>query len=380
MSRSLASVQKITSISTIDGADKIELAKILGWDVVVRKDQFKPDDVGVFFEIDAIVPDKPCFEFMKERKFRVKSISLRKTLSQGLFMSFDDLGIKRYPEGKDLTDILGVTKWEPPEDTGIYQNKKPKSFWWKLVYKWPILKMFRKKCGSGASFPPYCPKTDETRLQAFGPGFLETYKDLPIAISQKMDGSSTTFVWNKGKFSVASRNVWMIEKNDTNFWKIVELTKIDKAVKEVFGKRNVCLQGELVGMNPENGSSIQGNKYKFTGLRYFLFGIFDSDKKEYFTPQQLIDTFAALQKAGATIEIVPQLVKPTDGKTIKDIGLTVDDWLKYVDTRSIFNPDTWNEGIVVRSLDNKPYGVKGMAGGRWSAKVISNKFLLQYGL
>lgn len=189
-----------------------------------------------------------------------------------------------------------------------------------------------------------------------------------------MDGSSTTFVWNKGKFSVASRNVWMIEKNDTNFWKIVELTGIDKAVKELFGKRNVCLQGELCG------PSIQDNKYKFDRLHYFLFGIFDSDKKEYFTPQQLIDTFNELQKAGATIEIVPQLVKPTDGKTIKDIGLTVDDWLKYVDTRSIFNPDTWNEGIVVRSLDNKPYGVRGMTGGRWSTKIISNKFLLQWGL
>lgn len=375
MARMLASVQKVLEVLPITGADRIELVKVLGWQCVVKKGIFKAGDIGCYIEIDSIVPDKPCFEFMKERKFRVKSISLRKTLSQGLFMSFEDLGIKKYPEGKDLTDILGITKWEPPEDTGIYQNKKQKSWWWKLVYKWPILKMFRKKCGMGASFPSHLvPKTDETRLQAFSPDFLETYKDLPIAISQKMDGSSTTFVWNKGKFSVASRNVWMIEKNDTNFWKIVELTKIDKAVKEVFGKRNVCLQGELCG------PSIQDNKYKFDRLHYFLFGIFDSDKKEYFTPQELIDAFEALQKAGATIEIVPQLVKPLDRKTIKDIGLTVDDWLKYVDTRSPFNPDTWNEGIVVRSLDNKPYGVKGMTGGRYSWKCISNKFLLQYGL
>lgn len=375
MARMLASVQKVLEVLPITGADRIELVKVLGWQCVVKKGIFKAGDIGCYIEIDSIVPDKPCFEFMKERKFRVKSISLRKTLSQGLFMSFEDLGIKKYPEGKDLTDILGITKWEPPEDTGIYQNKKQKSWWWKLVYKWPILKMFRKKCGMGASFPSHLvPKTDETRLQAFPPDFLEKFKDLPIAISQKMDGSSTTFVWNNGKFSVASRNVWMIEKNDTNFWKIVELTKIDKAVKEVFGKRNVCLQGELCG------PSIQDNKYKFDRLHYFLFGIFDSDKKEYFTPQELIDAFEALQKAGATIEIVPQLVKPLDRKTIKDIGLTVDDWLKYVDTRSPFNPDTWNEGIVVRSLDNKPYGVKGMTGGRYSWKCISNKFLLQYGL
>jgi hypothetical protein len=111
-----------------------------------------------------------------------------------------------------------------------------------------------------------------------------------------------------------------------------------------------------------------------------LFGIFDSDKQIYFTPQELIDAFNQLQEAGSTIEIVPQLVRPSEHKTIRDIGITVDDWLKYVDSKSQFNPNTWNEGIVIRSLDNKPYGVKGMEGGRFSYKVISNQFLLQYGL
>jgi len=375
MARMLASVQRVISLEPIPGADRIELARVLGWQVVVKKNAVKVGDLGCYIEIDSIVPDKPCFEFMKERKFRVKTISLKKTLSQGLFMPFSDLGIKNYPEGKDLTDILGITKWEPPEDTGVYQNKKPKSWWWKLVYKWPILKMFRKKCGMGSSFPSHLvPKTDETRLQAFSPDFLETFKDLRIAISQKMDGSSTTFVWNKGKFSVASRNVWMIEKNDTNFWKIVGLTGIDKAVKAVFGKRNVCLQGELCG------PSIQENKYKFDRLHYFLFGIFDSDKREYFTPQELLDAFDALADAGSTIELVPQLVLPKDGKTIKDIGLTVDEWIKYAETKSVFNPDTWNEGIVVRSLDNKPYGTRGMEGGRFSFKLVSPSYLLQWGL
>jgi hypothetical protein len=54
--------------------------------------------------------------------------------------------------------------------------------------------------------------------------------------------------------------------------------------------------------------------------------------------------------------------------------------LKYVETKSTFNPDSWNEGMVIRSLDNKPYATKGMEGGRWSFKVVSNAFLLQYGL
>jgi RNA ligase. len=134
------------------------------------------------------------------------------------------------------------------------------------------------------------------------------------------------------------------------------------------------MQGEMCG------PSIQDNKYKFDSLHYFLFGIFDSDRKTYFGPQLLLDTFKQLRDAGATIEIVPQLVVPSDHKTIKDIGLTVDEWLSYVETKSTFNPESWNEGVVIRSLDNRPYGVRGMEGGRFSFKVINNKFLLQYNL
>ena len=379
MARQLASVQKILSLNPIEGADRIEVARVLGWDVVVKKGDFKVGDMGCYIEIDSIVPSTPIFEFMKERKYRVRTIKLKKQTSQGLFMSFNDLGItntKRLKEGDDLTSLIGITKWEPDENnTPIYQGKGKKSIWWKLVYTLPFLKMFRKRCGPGASFPGHLvPKTDETRIQAFGPSFLETYADLPVAISQKMDGSSATFVYNKGKFSVASRNVWYIEKKDNNFWKVAENTGIAKAVKEVFGKRNVCLQGEVCG------PSIQENRYKFDSLHYFLFGIFDSDKKEYFTPQELINAFESLRAAGSTIEIVDQIVMPTDGITIKDIGLTVDAWLAYVETRSRFNPDTWNEGVVIRSLDNKPYGVKGMEGGRFSWKCVSNKYLLQYNL
>lgn len=377
MARMLASVQKIIDIVPIEGADKIELAKVLGWQVVVKKGQFKVGDLCCYIEIDSIVPPKPCFEFLKERKYRIKTIRLKKVISQGLIMPFDELGLHgKFKEGQDLTDKLGIIKWEPPEDTGmIYRGKKKKSFWWKLVYTLPFLKMFRKKVGVGAKFPSHLvPKTDETRLQAFDAGFLERYKDIKISISTKMDGSSTTFILNKGKFSVASRNVWMIEKNDSNFWKIAEQTNIADAMKKVFAGRNICLQGEMCG------PGIQDNKYKFTGLRFFLFGAFDSDNQEYFTPQELIDAFIELRNAGSCIEIVEQRVHPNDGVSIKDIGLTVDEWVQYAETKSEYNPQTWNEGIVVRSVDNKPYGVKGMEAGRFSFKVISPKFLLQYDL
>ena len=39
MSRKLASIQRIWKIEPIDGADRIELAHILGWQCVVNKGQ-----------------------------------------------------------------------------------------------------------------------------------------------------------------------------------------------------------------------------------------------------------------------------------------------------------------------------------------------------
>ena len=371
--RNLASVQKVLEVVPIEGADRIELIKVLGWQCVVRKGLYKPGDLGIYIEIDSIVPDITIFEFMKERKYRVKTIKLRGEISQGLFMSFDEMKLrntKRLKEGTDLTNYLNIRKYEPEEEV-VYQNKKKKSFWWKLVYAIPFLKCFRKHVGQGASFPTHLvPKTDETRLQAFGSIFLEKYKDLEVSISIKMDGSSVSFILNKGKFSIASRNVWFIEKKDNNFCKLAEKTNIAQAMKKVFGKRNIVLQGEMCG------PGIQGNKYNFDSLRFFLFGAFDSDKRQYFTPLELHTIYTDLIDNGAIIDEV----KNFGNFKISDIGLTIEEWLKFASSKSEFNQDTWNEGIVIRSLDNKPYGVRGMEGGRFSFKVVSNDFLLQYGL
>ena len=51
MSRKLASIQRIWKIEPIEGADRIELAYVLGWQCVVNKGQFKPMDLAVYFEI-----------------------------------------------------------------------------------------------------------------------------------------------------------------------------------------------------------------------------------------------------------------------------------------------------------------------------------------
>ena len=83
--RKLASIQIINNIEPIEDANKIEYASVLGWHCVVKKDEFKVGDKCVYVEIDSILPDNnPEFEFMKDRKYRVKTIKLRGKVSQGI--------------------------------------------------------------------------------------------------------------------------------------------------------------------------------------------------------------------------------------------------------------------------------------------------------
>lgn len=97
--RQLATIQKITAIDPIPDRDQIGLAHVLGWRVIVRYDQFAVGDLCVFFEIDSLLPEKPEFEFMRARKFRVKTLKMAGVISQGLCMPVSILPPADYSEG-----------------------------------------------------------------------------------------------------------------------------------------------------------------------------------------------------------------------------------------------------------------------------------------
>lgn len=125
--RKLASIQRIWKIEPIEGADRIELAHVLGWQCVVNKGQFQPMDIGVYFEIDSFLPIRPVYEFMRSSSykktdimgegFKLRTMRFRGQISQGLL-----LPLSQFPEipadaavGDDVTELLGVRKWEIEE-------------------------------------------------------------------------------------------------------------------------------------------------------------------------------------------------------------------------------------------------------------------------
>lgn len=126
MSRKLASIQRVWKVEDIEGADRLQKASVLGWTCVVNKGTFKPYDLGVYFEIDSFLPIRPEFEFLRGNSykktdvmgegFRLKTMKFRGQISQGLLLPLSTFPeLKDMPLNKDVTEILGVKKWEIEE-------------------------------------------------------------------------------------------------------------------------------------------------------------------------------------------------------------------------------------------------------------------------
>ena len=124
--RSLATIQEISAIKPIEGADAIEVAVIKDWQCVAKKGEFKTGDLCVYFKPESFLPVDERYEFLRcacyrEDKFmgtgfRIKKTTIRSVISRGLALPVD-----AFPElagiavGEDVTDLLKVKKWDSPE-------------------------------------------------------------------------------------------------------------------------------------------------------------------------------------------------------------------------------------------------------------------------
>ena len=333
MERKLASIRKISDLSPIEGADKIELATIDGWKVVVAKDvNHKVGDLIVYCEVDSFLPIEPEFEFLRKTSykkmsdgregFRLKTIKLRGQISQGLILPisvFGDFGWAAY-EGIDVTENLGIVKYEPPIPAQLSGMVK-------------------------GNFPSFLKKTDEERVQNLAKEF-ESYRNEQFYVTEKLDGSSVTYYVKDEVFGVCSRNLDLLEDENNSMWKFATETGLrDRMVKL---DKNIAIQGEIIG------EGIQGNPYQRIGQTVKIFNGFDIDKYNYLSLEELLE-----------------LVKTLEVKTVPILDLdftlpeTIDELLLMAEGKSVLNLKAEREGLVIRSHDRKI-----------SFKSISNKFLL----
>lgn len=270
----LASAEKIIALDPIDGADFIVRATVLGWQIVVKKDEFKVGDLVSYIQIDTVVPEETQFEFMRERAFRVRTIKLRKQISQGLIVP---LPAGQWQEGDDLTEKLKIKKYEKGGEIPGVLPRKPKVWykkWWYTVKYQFLVKVFPGlKAFNRSRFPTNLVSiTDEERIQNI-PHVLELYRGKPFVISEKLDGSSITIIrdrkWTgKPKYRICSRRFELF--NDKNEWhRVFYSTKFSEHIEKLvkyFETSQIIVQGEFIG-------TPQGNKYRLPADEIRLFNI-----------------------------------------------------------------------------------------------------------
>jgi RNA ligase (TIGR02306 family) len=150
---SVCFVAKINEIKPIEGADNIELGIIGGWNCIIKKGQYKINDLVVVATTDAVIPveisDAMNVTNYLRKGQRVRTVKLRGVYSECLIIPLMYAEKLTHPkakweEGTDMMELLGITKWEPPV-TQIqlasgkkvrYQNNPA----FTVYYKFPNLK------------------------------------------------------------------------------------------------------------------------------------------------------------------------------------------------------------------------------------------------
>ncbi len=355
MTRTLASIRKIDALTPIYvsteplvEADSICQASVGGWRLVVKKTEFQVGDDCVFFEIDSILPEGAEWsEFMRTKKFRVKTMKLNKmfvksitnddrpiylpVISQGLALPVSIIGTAvpvLNGNIEDVTEILGVTKYEEPE-------------------------RFVQGDAKG-NFPSFIPKTDELRVQSYM-SILDEMRGYPYYITVKLDGTSCTVYKfdENSEVEVASRNlIKKVSDVDTYYKTVLQSGLLEK----MNTRPGFAIQGEICG------EGIQKNKLNLKGTHFFAFNVYDIKAARYLDQ---IDFIKFCDELG--VKTVPIIEDCEDG-----FDLQLED-LYRIATRTY--DDTFNqiEGIVIRP---KREQTSQILEGRMSFKFIHPEYLV----
>ncbi|MFP2963922.1 RNA ligase (ATP) [Myxococcus sp. 1LA] len=329
MERKLVSIQRIDHLEPVSGADTLLKARVMGWDVVVKKGEFAVGDACVFFEIDSLLKEgRPWAEFLRPRGFRVKTARLRGVLSQGLALPTSILPGEVPAVGTDVREVLGVVKFEP------------------------ALPDSREVAGP---FPGQVPKTDEIRVQS-ALGVLDEIRGHDFFVTTKLDGTSGTFFRTlEGELVACSRN-WALKRAGNPIWRMAEKYALDTVLPPGF-----AVQGELCG------PGIQKNRLGLDALELFIFSVHDTRTGVFLGHEDFIAFCAEHGLRTVPVEHV------VTGEAARAFDHSLEHYLKLAQGHYAGTTHR-KEGIVVRPLVER---LSPTLGGRLSFKVINNDFLLK---
>lgn len=326
--RKLASVQRIWEVSNIDNADNLEKVRVMGWQCVARKGDFKRGDLCLYIEIDSVCPhENPIFSMLEQTRYRVKTKKLRGVISQGLCLKLSDFNIDENSVeiGQDFAEQIGIVKYE---DNRVLNQQE---VW--------------------GNIPHYIQKTDQERIQNLSNKTWELYKTLEWEVTEKIEGQSGTFGFFNGEYLTASRNQ-QTKQSEGSVWKfLTDKYDLENKLKKL--NKNIAIQGEVIG------PKIQGNIYKLREPDLKIFDIWDIDNQVYFNSNERIEILKELELDKLLVPILA-FGKVLENKTVEYI-------IDSADGKSKLNTQTNREGLVFKCLTNTNYHFK----------AVSNEYLLK---
>lgn len=354
----------IREIQAHPNADRLEIAVVYGFQVAVKKGQYKAGDTVIYCPIDSVIPqwleDKlfPPDSKIKLNKRRVRQIRIRGLASQGMLINPADVEDKATPVEleEDLAGELGIIKYEPPERT----------------YGPAGIPGGRKKAGENPNFHKYN-GLDNIKW------YPEKFKaDEIVVLQEKIHGMNARaalvpFVANtflkklkkffglapKFQFCYGSNNVQIQDKiSYTGYYgedihgKVFKAMNISTKLKE-----NESVYGEIYG------EGIQKNySYGLKGEHKFILfdvKILNADgTQRWLSP----DEVAAYAKERG-FDLVPELYRgPFNNLEFVK---------KFTEGNSVLAPEQKvREGVVVKSLQNYDE-----CGNKRALKIISEAYL-----
>lgn len=354
--RELAKLARIQDIQPIKDKDRIELATIENYPVIVEKGKHKVGDLVVYVFYDTVLPQRPEFEFLRARcwskmyqGFRIRNMSMAGHYSSGIIFGLDILPTNFFiEEGKEVSEVLGIQKYDPEERLESLQAPEVK---WNFLRNHPIVlflsryEWFRrlvfKKRTRVVKYPVTVQKSDEENIEKVYEHHSTKNKEHTWYITEKMEGQAGTWLLlgTKRKYMVFSRNM-LRSPNGSGTWETIgreyNLHKILKSEKE-----NYAIQGEICG------PGIQGNIYEFDKLTLFVYKVTDTVTGKALNYQGLLE-FCAKHNLPMVPLISKDVVLPDNIEKV----------LKTGTGKSTVNNKVPREGVVWRSTTDQNVSFK----------------------
>jgi RNA ligase (TIGR02306 family) len=270
MSTFMAPVASIEKITPHTNADQLELAQILGWQLVVRKGEFKEHDRVVYFPPDTMMPQELSDKIGVTKylhKQRVSCTRLRGEPSFGIAIPPDD---PTWEIGQDVSEYYGVSKYEPPvrpTRTRVHHNQPGRE-----LYTGEL------------PFNPYFPKYTKIENMRLFPDIFEEGEE--VYLTEKIHGTNSRIglvegVWMAGSHNVqrkpipgvegaAEEDLFAVTDLSKLYWypyTLPEVRELIQRISEAHQAKQVVFYGEIYG--PSIQSFHYGKKGEQLGYRVF---------------------------------------------------------------------------------------------------------------